>query len=144
MVEAVEVDVDGFVPVLVGHLEDGGGAGLAGEGGVVHEDVDLPQLGHGRIDSALEVVLVGHVAVDGKGAAAHAAHFLSDALDAFPAHLLLVCGEGGGVAGARGDNDIGPLLGETQDDGASDAAVASSAGYEGDTAFEPSHRTARR
>ena len=57
----VEGDVEHEIPLLVGHVDN---LGVAPEPGVVHQDVDVPHLLHGKLEHRLDVVFFADVADD--------------------------------------------------------------------------------
>ena len=74
-----QVHVQGGLPVLVGHVLEGG---VPHDAGVVHHHVDpAPLLGH-AVEQALDGEGVGHVRGEGQGLAAPEADLLRGAGDA--------------------------------------------------------------
>ena len=92
--------------MLLGDVE---GRGRAIDAGVVHEDVDAPEVGLGAVHHGAQVGARGHIGLRHHGAAAEGAHFLGGALGARLVQL--------------GDDDVGTQLRQLERGGAADTAA---------------------
>ena len=119
--DALEVDVHDQVPVLLGHLEE---QVVAGDAGVVDQDVDPAEL----VDDALHRGLRGG-GVDDVAADADRAGTVGE--------VEAARGVGGGGLVEVEDRDRGALAGEALGDAEADASGCS--GDDGDAAVEPTH-----
>ena len=102
--DALEVDGEDAVPLLLGHAVDGA---AGGDGGAVHQNVEaaeaLDGAGHGTLDGGL----VGDVCLQADGVAPGCGDFLGGALHAVGVEV--------------GEGDGGALAGQGERGGASDA-----------------------
>jgi hypothetical protein len=105
----VDVDAKGAVPLFGGNIFDLLVRAL--EGGVVDQDVELPELGHGALDHALAVLLIRDVTRDKHDAAAG----LLNPPRGLPGIVFLL--------GQVGDQDIGTFPRECDGDRPTDSGV---------------------
>ena len=123
-------------PLLDGEIDDRHAVVAARGTGVVHDDVDSPELVQHALRERLDRVGVGHVADDGERAAAERAHLVGDRVDVAPSGLLLVVGVALDRATGAGQHDVAPGAGELDRDGAADRAHAPRAGHHRDLVVE--------
>ncbi|MFM1944052.1 MAG: hypothetical protein RI897_3034 [Verrucomicrobiota bacterium] len=110
---AFEVGIDDRVPVFVAHAHE---EAVAGDAGVIDEDIDAAPFLEDGFGGLLDVGCVGDVGGDGEAASAGFGDFLGGFF---------------GVGGSAGDaGDVGTFGGEFEGDGLADASAGS--GYDGD------------
>ena len=107
---AFEIDVEHALVLLLGGVEHGG-AGL--HTGVVHHDVDASEVGNGCVDEFLEIGRLAHIRLHMDGLVTEGEHLLLEGRCGFRMDDII-------------DNNVRALLGEFENDGEADAAVASS------------------
>ena len=127
---AGEVGGEDVVPVFALHAE---GKGVAGDAGVVDEDIDAAEVGDDGAGAVLDGVFAGDIERVGAGASAGAAVGIGCAGEGVDFADDL--GELVGAAGGEGDGDA--ELGETDGAGATDSLGCS--GDEGDAPGETAH-----
>src|SRR5690606_34851877 len=106
---AFEVNSQYPVVLLLRRIED---RGARFDAGVVHHDVEPPEMGDSRVDKLVQIVDLADVCIDADGLAAE----LSDRLLQFRSGL--------GVNDIVDDETGGPLPSQLKNDGLTDSAVA--------------------